>query len=411
MSSIDALVCDVQHALRHLYDPDALRQSPLACLVDTQVDQDIGVSLRHLLCDTIRAMRPEDTIPPDTRPWRDYHVLFHRYVRGYTQLEVADQVGLSVRHLRREEHKAVVSLARAILEGSVAGSWDYPAQQRTHDVLQDPPTVEAELSWLSGDSEATPCDLARVVLEGIELITPMAEQFGISIRYAEPEQDCLVTINKVAVRQTLMILLSLALRHANKESIELSLRDKDWLVELEILAHVKESDIAPLSPEDSESIALVRRIVEAGGGNLNLGLGSASLRMILSFPAVEKIPILVIEDNIDTVRLIGHCLMGTPYQVHSSLDIDHAFELASCYAPRAIILDVFMPEVDGWECLQRLRQHPVTRHIPVLVCTILTERELALSLGAMAYVHKPFKRQELCRALDHLVDQAVKEGQ
>ena len=410
MSSKDALVYDVQHALRHLYDPEVLRQSPLACLVDTQLDQDLGVSLRHLLCDTIRAMRPEKGIPPDTRPWRDYHLLFHRYVRCYTQLEVADQIGLSVRHLRREEHKAVVSLAQALTERSAAGSLGYKAKASAPADLYDPPTVEAELSWLSGDGDAAPCDLACIVLESIELVTPMAEQVGISIRYAKPEQEYLVTINKVAVRQAMMILLSVALRHASRKPIELTLRDKGWLVELDLVAHVKESDTAPLSPEDNESMALARRIVEAGGGNLNLSLGPSTLRTIVSLPAVEKVPVLVIEDNIDTVRLIGRCLLGTRFQVHSTSDIDEAIDLAACHAPRAVILDVFMPEVDGWECLQRLRQHPLTQDIPVLVCTILPERELALSLGATAYVHKPFKRQELCRILDRLVDQAVKEG-
>ncbi|MBM3189780.1 MAG: hypothetical protein FJZ90_13765, partial [Chloroflexi bacterium] len=94
MSSKDARWRDVQYALRHLYEPDTLRKSSLAALVGLQADGDVGLGLRHLLCDAIRDMRPDDDIPPGTRPWRDYQILFHRYVRGCTQLEVADQVGL-----------------------------------------------------------------------------------------------------------------------------------------------------------------------------------------------------------------------------------------------------------------------------------------------------------------------------
>jgi CheY-like chemotaxis protein len=62
---------------------------------------------------------------------------------------------------------------------------------------------------------------------------------------------------------------------------------------------------------------------------------------------------------------------------------------------------VMMPNVDGWELLGRLRQHPSTADIPVLVCTILPQETLALSLGASAFVRKPITRQVFLSALDH----------
>ncbi|NIV31704.1 MAG: response regulator, partial [Anaerolineae bacterium] len=73
------------------------------------------------------------------------------------------------------------------------------------------------------------------------------------------------------------------------------------------------------------------------------------------------------------------------------------------FSPQVILLDVMMPQIDGWEILGRLRQHPLTSHIPTVVCTILAQEELALSLGASAFVRKPVTRQVFLAALDRQI--------
>ena len=59
-----------------------------------------------------------------------------------------------------------------------------------------------------------------------------------------------------------------------------------------------------------------------------------------------------------------------------------------------------MPERDGWALLGELRAHPETRGIPVVVCTILSQGELALALGAADFIRKPVGRMGLLSALD-----------
>jgi CheY-like chemotaxis protein len=68
-----------------------------------------------------------------------------------------------------------------------------------------------------------------------------------------------------------------------------------------------------------------------------------------------------------------------------------------------VLLDVMMPEVDGWELLGQLRQNPATSHLPVVVCTILPQEELARSLGANAFLQKPISRDDFLRVLDELL--------
>jgi DNA-binding response OmpR family regulator len=74
-------------------------------------------------------------------------------------------------------------------------------------------------------------------------------------------------------------------------------------------------------------------------------------------------------------------------------------ELIGALGPAAVILDIRLPGLDGWEVLGRLREDASTRAIPVIVVSILDERSRGLSLGAADYLIKPVGREELVGAL------------
>jgi len=74
---------------------------------------------------------------------------------------------------------------------------------------------------------------------------------------------------------------------------------------------------------------------------------------------------------------------------------DSALTLARDYLPAAILLDIDLPDIDGFTVLDRLKRDPGTRHIPVHVMTNLKERERALRQGAISYLHKPISRERL----------------
>lgn len=67
--------------------------------------------------------------------------------------------------------------------------------------------------------------------------------------------------------------------------------------------------------------------------------------------------------------------------------------------PDVILLDVMMPHQDGWQVLQRLQAQVGTQHIPVIVCSVFDDPELARSLGAVDFLPKPVSRLQLLRAL------------
>ena len=63
-----------------------------------------------------------------------------------------------------------------------------------------------------------------------------------------------------------------------------------------------------------------------------------------------------------------------------------------------------IPEIDGWKMLGRISENPATRDIPVIICTVLPQEELAHSLGAVAFLKKPFNRHDFLSLLDPLVE-------
>jgi CheY-like chemotaxis protein len=111
--------------------------------------------------------------------------------------------------------------------------------------------------------------------------------------------------------------------------------------------------------------------------------------------------VLVIDDNADTLQLLQRYDTGTRYRLVTTQDPEQVLNLVEQLRPQIIVLDVMMPQVDGWELLGRLRQHPITEHTRLIVCTILAQEELALSLGADAFISKPVQRQTFLATLDH----------
>ena len=143
-----------------------------------------------------------------------------------------------------------------------------------------------------------------------------------------------------------------------------------------------------------------RQLTELCGGELVISEEADTFTMTLRLPAVERLRVLVIDDNADTLQLMQRFVLGTRYALVGTQDPEEAFEMATRHSPHVIVLDVMMPQVDGWRLLGRLRQHPQTASLPVIVCTILAQEELALHLGANSFVRKPVTRQAFLEALD-----------
>jgi len=108
--------------------------------------------------------------------------------------------------------------------------------------------------------------------------------------------------------------------------------------------------------------------------------------------------ILIIEDDPDVAGLLKAELLRHHYQVRVASDGLSGVAEAQRQPPAAIILDLMLPVLNGWEACRSLKQHPKTRMVPVLILTALTsedDRVRGLELGAADYLTKPFSLKEL----------------
>jgi CheY-like chemotaxis protein len=166
---------------------------------------------------------------------------------------------------------------------------------------------------------------------------------------------------------------------------------------------------APKEEGTGLGLTLSRRIVWLFGGRMWLestpGEGSTfgfSMPRVLQADAVapKDVPaVLVVDDDRTSLDLLSAYLDGSPTRVLRARDGVEALEVARSELPAAVILEVGLPRVDGWQVVTELKTDPVTADIPVVMATDVDDRSRGLALGADVYLRKPIGRDELIGAL------------
>jgi CheY-like chemotaxis protein len=109
---------------------------------------------------------------------------------------------------------------------------------------------------------------------------------------------------------------------------------------------------------------------------------------------------LVIDDDLAVRDLLERILHDEGYSVVSAANGRAGLELARTLGPDAIVLDMRMPEVDGWSVLASRKSDEAVRSIPVVLLTQVEEPNRGFALGATEYLLKPVRRAELIEVLD-----------
>lgn len=116
----------------------------------------------------------------------------------------------------------------------------------------------------------------------------------------------------------------------------------------------------------------------------------------------EKPLVLIVEDSPQATELLRHHIESAGYRVEVARDGAAAIDMAKRLRPHVITLDVLLPVKDGWQVLKELKSHPLCKNIPIIIVSIVDEKTLGFSLGAVDYFVKPVNKEDLLQALERV---------
>lgn len=397
----DELIDDLRQALANLYDP--LWPVAESLTVNLGLAQNDSARLKALLLEAITSMAPTANVPRDTRAWRLYELLRLRYVEHLTQEETAHRLAITVRHLGREQITAIEMLAQTLCvfapERAAAPGQLPPAQEG--DAGQTLGTqVEAEITALEAHSRRKTAPVAPAMQHVIDLLSGWCAQRHVTVSLAPGADDAAVAVHPSVLYQILVAVVSYLVRTLNEGAIHLTIADEPGTV---LIHAAVEGATVALPPAGW----VAAELIESQGGTLRLQAAPQGAALEISLPSASSKVVLVIDDNKDLAHFYRLCLNGSPYRMVHLAEGRRVFESIAAHEPEAIVLDLMLPDVDGWELLAQLHEHPASRGIPIIVCSVVREEELALALGAAACVNKPVRRHQLLAALDAATSRAA----
>ena len=407
----EAFVSELRHVLQHLYDPAALRKSPLLDALARSGQRAVYnplSALRRTLTEAILSLRPGSDVPAHANAWRVYHVLTWRYVEQSDQRDVAANLAISPRQLRRLEWDAVRVLADVLWTRYDLGQWEQEKKKAESMEGALPgngvmPAREQELAWLKASFPSETADVSELIASITRTISPLVEASGTQVAYEPCRQPCLVTGQLASIRQALLNLITAAVHSAPGGEVRVDVQIGEQGVTIHVRVRHAHGTGEPPGTEVAEHLQMVQQLIPLCGGQLDVPSGHEEglpFWAALTLPVSrEAATVLAIDDNLDTLRLLERYLSGTPYAFVGTRDPEQVIALAERLMPQVILLDIMLPGIDGWELLGRLREHPQIGEVPVLVCSILPQAKLAATLGAAAYLRKPISRQALLEAL------------
>jgi CheY-like chemotaxis protein len=393
----------VRGALNHLYDPDYLRRNPLCVYFGIVNPYHAPITLQRILEEAISGLKPKGVNSESRQERVVYDVLVYRYLKRFSQREVADQLNISLRQLNREQHMALEVLAYRLWEKAQAGTHQSHGGELilTQELIsQTQSGYPDDLSWLASPSPEKMADLPQTLTAVLQLLQPLVTRYQVEIETFLAHELPILEVHPVALRQILLNLFTAAIHQTGCGKLTLTGRAENWGVTLQICgSNCPGSTPTPFS-DLKASLEMADRLLRLSGGKMVMESDTPTFNVRLLFPSLDSIPILVIDDSGDSVQLLQRFFTGTRYRLVGTHNPGQALELALKTKAQVIILDIMMPQIDGWEVLASLHNHPVIGRVPVVVYSILPQEELALSLGASAFLRKPVSREDFLATLE-----------
>jgi CheY-like chemotaxis protein len=401
-------IAQLADAYEHLYDLVHLRTHPLLdSLAPGPVDA-VKQRVRQfhsLLLDAIAEMDPGPEAPAFSNEWRNHRLMVLRYVKGLPTQAVADQLNVSLRQYYRVHEAALAAVASLVWERrAVEGKATEPASAIGSPVkTEDSSGLELLRLEAARVAQVDRYGQINIVLDGVlAVMREMLFQHRVALGNRLPDSLPAVPVGESLLRQTFLSTIACLVENAHDATLSIRAEVTGSVVFLS-LGIEPQAAIQPGDPSRLQaSLATLNELARLGALQITpLYKGAAVAGFDVQLPRAER-TILVIDDNQDVVELMARYLSVDHYRVVTAHDAEDGILKAIEFQPFAITLDLMMPGQDGWDVLQRLVTRPETSRIPVIVCSVLKQQELAFSLGAAGFLEKPLTGPALLSALAEL---------
>jgi len=393
----------LRQALNRLYDAVALRRSPLVDPLRLRDRPNPSEALRALLESEIELLSSASDAPASSKNHRYHQVLFYRYIQRFTQQEVASQLGIGTRHLRREQEAAIEFLADRLRQRhGLAGVTEIEAIPPDDvDAAASYGSIDSEIEHLTDSIDEHSCDLATVLEDCVLLSSALAAQrrVEVQVQLAEPTP---VAVARAVLKQLILNLLVMAIRALDGGTVRVRARLDADKVHLTLTPQPAPHHAMPPIQWDQHALSITQRMAHLFEGEIDARAADGDSALQLTLPMADRACVLAIEDNQDTLDLWQRYLRDSSFHLIPLRNPHEALDQIERLQPDLIVLDIMLPEVDGWELLGRLRDHPLGKTLPIIVCTVLPQRDLALSLGANGFLPKPATREQFLGVLQRL---------
>lgn len=420
MMHFDEFQHHLHELLTHLYDPIYQPAALLLQMLGAPPHPGLA-NIQRIAKAAIAQLAPTADTPSSARSRRFYDLLSYRYIQELTQEETAHRLGITPRHLRREQQQAIHALAQQLWEAWQSTS--VGREQRQPTVAPSPPTVPLtaenaawqaqvyqEVARLQQGAPSAVAEVTTTIAGVIKVSEPLAIRHGVGLRVARPQpidqgsdRLLLLAIHPSALRQILLTAIERLCQQMTTGEIVFHHAVKAQQIEITIRG-------GPLSNPQPLTTALMDELAAAYQGHITCQVTDDAVSFHIWLPLAEQITVLVIDDNDDLVHFYRRYTALTRYELVQVAQGQQAVALAKALQPALIVLDVMLPDLDGWDLLTQLYEDSTTAAIPVIVCSVIQRAELAMALGAVASLAKPVDRLAFIAALDHAYAQVAEKG-
>jgi CheY-like chemotaxis protein len=394
---------ELRAALAHLDDPVRLENHPLAQRLRAgprTAGVSRGQALRSVLRLAIAALDPGMGEPHAELQARAFQVLYRYAVARHSMIAIADSLGISLRQAYRELDHGIAALCRVVATEFQPETEPTPGAGARPDAARRPSAPpEPERSGPPGDEVVLVDEVLQSALVSVQ---PLAARHDVQLSTEVQDDGIRCLTNRALLRQVMVNLLSHVIGTRGVVSVSASLYIADGeRASLSIVGRPCLTD-EPLEPGNPYMVA--GELVERLGMALTRHLADdGHLLILLSVPLYQEHTILLVDDNEGLASLFRRYLRRQPYRVEAAANYREGMAALLSLQPDAVVLDIMLPDGDGWELLQAIRQRRGKAQPHVIVCSVIYDPLLAEALGADAYLRKPVSRVALLDALERVL--------